>query len=105
MLSNSKDGLLKLIDLRELKVLREFSHAKYKNGVSWNRASFSPDGRFIVAGSQSGALCVWNVESGRLESASPETGHTKPIATSSWNRSGSQLVSGDNDGVVVLWDG
>jgi hypothetical protein len=43
-----------MIDLRDLRVLREFTSPKYKNAVSWNRASFSPDGRLIVAGSQTG---------------------------------------------------
>ena len=106
LLTNSKDGTMKLIDLRGLKVLREFSHAKYKNAVSWNRASFSPDGKYVLAGSTSGALCVWNADSGRLELASPEAAHgATPIACSSWNRSGSQLASGDNGGILCLWDG
>jgi WD40 repeat protein len=76
---------------------------RYKNAVGWNRASFSPDSRYVMAGSQTGAMCVWNVETGKLEAAA-EGGHAKPVSCASWNRSGTQLASGDGDGVVCLWE-
>ena len=76
---------------------------QYKNACAWNRASFSPDSRFVVAGSSSGTMCVWNVDTGKLEAAA-ETGHTKTVSCSSWNRSGMQLASGDAEGVVCFWE-
>eukprot|EP00455_Lapot_gusevi_P038712 TRINITY_DN433_c0_g1_i1.p1 TRINITY_DN433_c0_g1~~TRINITY_DN433_c0_g1_i1.p1 ORF type:complete len:460 (-),score=46.96 TRINITY_DN433_c0_g1_i1:31-1410(-) len=106
IITNSKDNTLKLVDVRDFRVVREFSSPKYKNAINWNRASFSPDAKYIMAGSNSGAICVWNTDTGRLEKSTvaAESSHIKPITSSTWNRSGSQIATCDTDGVVVLWD-
>ena len=36
-------------------------------GCDWSRAVFSPDGQYVIAGSQDGALFVWNTSTNHVE--------------------------------------
>ena len=36
-------------------------------GCDWSRAVFSPDGQYVIAGSQDGALFVWNKSTNHVE--------------------------------------
>lgn len=69
VVTNSRDNTVKLIDVRTWKILKEFegtTKEPYRNAVNWNRATFSPDSQYIVAGGQNGHLYIWNVDSGKV---------------------------------------
>ncbi|KAI8981030.1 WD40-repeat-containing domain protein [Pilobolus umbonatus] len=68
LLTNSRDNTLKIIDVRMYEIVKSFEADTYKNGLNWNRSTFSPDSNFIVAGSIDGGVHIWNVKSGKLES-------------------------------------
>uniref|UniRef100_A0AC11D8Q3 Autophagy related 16 like 2 n=1 Tax=Ovis aries TaxID=9940 RepID=A0AC11D8Q3_SHEEP len=86
LLSCSRDDTLKVIDLR----------------VSNIRQVFSPDRSYALAGSWDGALYIWDVDTGKLES-SLRGAHSAAVNAVAWCYSGSHVVSVDQARKVVLW--
>ncbi|XP_013367303.1 PREDICTED: autophagy-related protein 16-2 isoform X4 [Chinchilla lanigera] len=68
LLSCSRDDTLKVIDLRVSNIRQVFRADGFKCGSDWTKAVFSPDRRYAVAGSWDGALYIWDVDTGKLES-------------------------------------
>ena len=67
-LTNCKDGVLKIFDSRKHAELFRYTSPDYKNTIGWNKACFSPDGKFIAVGSSNGSVLVWDVQTQKLES-------------------------------------
>jgi WD40 repeat protein len=62
----------------------------------------SPDGRFIVSGSDDRTVKVWELESGRLlRSLEGHTGGVRAVAVSP---DGRFIVSGSEDRTIRAWD-
>ncbi|XP_049625266.1 autophagy-related protein 16-1 isoform X2 [Suncus etruscus] len=102
LLTCSRDDLLKIIDLRVNAVRQTFSAPGFKCGSDWTRVVFSPDGRYVVAGSAEGALYVWNVASGKVEKVLCKH-HSSSINAVAWAPSGSHVISVDKGSKAVLW--
>jgi hypothetical protein len=64
--------------------------------------AFSPDGRFVATGSESGAARLWNVETGELHAALQ--GHTAMIYAVAFSPDGGTIATGSDDQTVRLWD-
>lgn len=63
--------------------------------------SFSPDGRFVIAGAQ-GMLLIWDAYTGKLlRHIDGLGGDVRALAMS---RDNALLASGDNNGLVVIWN-
>eukprot|EP00160_Parvularia_atlantis_P020546 Unigene8564_Nuclearia_a/m.26226 Unigene8564_Nuclearia_a/g.26226 ORF Unigene8564_Nuclearia_a/g.26226 Unigene8564_Nuclearia_a/m.26226 type:complete len:554 (-) Unigene8564_Nuclearia_a:62-1723(-) len=101
-LTNSRDNTLKLIDQRMLHVLHTYSAETYKTGMNWAKSSFSPDGAYIVAGSQDGSIFVWNTQTTKVERVLK--GHNVAVAAVSWSANGMQMYSADKDKTVIIWE-
>jgi autophagy-related protein 16-1 len=106
-LTNSLDSTLKIVDIRAGLALFTFKHAEYTTLSSWpSRAVFSPDGRYVAAGSNSnGTLFVWNTSDGKLKSMLSGV-HASGVVGVGWGRGGSggqQVASLDRKGVLILW--
>lgn len=106
ILSNSRDSSLKMLDIRaNLKQLQSYTSEKYRNNCDWNKACFSGGGKYVIAGSATGAVNVWETASGKLVSAEMDEKHPYMIACSTWCPSTSQLITafrGENTD-VALW--
>ncbi|XP_068615640.1 protein Atg16l2-like isoform X2 [Brachionichthys hirsutus] len=61
-----------------------------------------PDGCFLTAGSADGAVYIWNVSTGNLETRLPDK-HSSPISAVSWSPSGEYVVSVGKNRLAVLW--
>nr|XP_035120049.1 protein Atg16l2 isoform X7 [Callithrix jacchus] len=68
LLSCSRDDTLKVIDLRVSNIRQVFRADGFKCGSDWTKAVFSPDRSYALAGSCDGALYIWDVDTGKLES-------------------------------------
>jgi WD40 repeat protein len=66
-------------------------------------AVFSPDGRFLVGGSDRvNSIRVWEVATGRLVAVLDD--HTQPVGCLVFSPDGRKLVSGSFDTSVRIWD-
>ncbi|XP_075717424.1 autophagy-related protein 16-1 isoform X3 [Rhinoderma darwinii] len=102
LLSCSRDDLIKIIDLRANAVKQTFSAQGFKCGSDWTRVIFSPDGRYVAAGSAEGTLYFWNVMTGKVEKILGKQ-HCSSINAVAWSPSGAYVVSVDKGSKGVLW--
>uniref|UniRef100_A0A4W3HZB3 ATG16 autophagy related 16-like 1 (S. cerevisiae) n=1 Tax=Callorhinchus milii TaxID=7868 RepID=A0A4W3HZB3_CALMI len=102
LLTCSRDDLLKIIDLRTNVIRQTFSTQGFKCGSDWTRVTFSPDGKFVAAGSSDGVLYIWNVESGKVERSLGKH-HSSSINAVAWSPSGEFVISADKGNRAVLW--
>ncbi|XP_053417993.1 protein Atg16l2 isoform X3 [Nycticebus coucang] len=102
LLSCSRDDTLKVIDLRVSNIRQVFRADGFRCGSDWTKAVFSPDRSYALAGSWDGALYIWDVDTGKLESSlwGP---HCAAINAVAWCCSRSHVVSVDQGRKVVLW--
>ncbi len=63
---------------------------------------FSPDGRFILSGSQDARLTLWELASGRP--LRTFTGHSLPIVSAQFSSDGKYVLSGGELHELKLWD-
>ncbi|CAG8566702.1 3551_t:CDS:10 [Ambispora gerdemannii] len=101
VMTNSRDNTIKLVDLRTYEVVQTLHADGYKNGTNWSRACYSPDGRYVAAGSIDGTIYYWNLFKSRLEKTLKE--HSAPICGVAWSPQGGQVFSADKDRTVCIW--
>ncbi|XP_060929812.1 protein Atg16l2 isoform X2 [Limanda limanda] len=103
LLSCCRDDCLQLVDLRRRSNDRTCFRAEgFKCGSDSTKAVISPDGCFLAAGSADGAVYIWNVSNGNLETRLPDK-HSSSISAVSWSPSGQYVVSVDKSRRAVLW--
>nr|XP_048285467.1 protein Atg16l2 isoform X2 [Myodes glareolus] len=102
LLSCSRDNTLKVIDLRLSNIRQVFRADGFKCSSDWTKAVFSPDRSYALAGSSNGALYIWDVDTGKLES-SLQGPHCAAVNAVAWCFSGNHVVSVDQGRKVVLW--
>ena len=95
-LSASRDGSVKLWDVESGQI-----EVPFESGADVRAAVFAGQGELIVAGTQQGTLCFWDIRTGekRLEQAA----HTKPIVALSSHPHGYWLASGGGDNNILWW--
>lgn len=64
--------------------------------------AWSPDGSHLVAGSEDGTACVWNVITGEL--ILTFRAHHGSVNLVAWSPDGKQIASGGSDRLVFIWD-
>eukprot|EP01125_Pyxidicula_operculata_P003457 TRINITY_DN1433_c0_g1_i1.p1 TRINITY_DN1433_c0_g1~~TRINITY_DN1433_c0_g1_i1.p1 ORF type:complete len:511 (-),score=88.21 TRINITY_DN1433_c0_g1_i1:58-1590(-) len=101
LLTTARDGILKLIDLKSYEVKSTFKDDAYKNTIGCSRVCWSPDGKYVSAGSDDGIVCIWSVDSGTCSSLTRK--HKSKVTAVSWNPNGYQLASCDMTGNVCIW--
>ncbi|XP_023663002.1 protein Atg16l2-like isoform X2 [Paramormyrops kingsleyae] len=102
LLSCSRDESLQVVDIRMSSSRRSFRADGFKCGSDNTKAIFSPDGSYLAAGSADGAVYIWNVNTGNLETCLPDK-HNSSINAVSWSVSGEYVVSVDKSRRAVLW--
>ncbi|KAM6988279.1 LOW QUALITY PROTEIN: ATG16 autophagy related 16-like 2 [Tautogolabrus adspersus] len=103
LLSCCRDDCLQMVDLRRGSNDRVCFRAEgFKCGSDSTKAVISPDGCFLAAGSADGAVYIWNVSTGNLETRLPDQ-HSSPISAVAWSLSGEYVVSVDRSRLAILW--
>ena len=69
----------------------------------WFRSvGFSPDGQFIVSGSEDGTVRLWNLDGKAI--GEPFQEHGESVLSVGFSPDGQFIVSGSEDGTVRLWN-
>lgn len=81
----------------------EAHHLTGLNTVGTNTITFSPDGRYALAGHENGGLYVWDLQQTEVE---PRifSGHTEWIHKVRVSPDGNYALSASHDGTTRLWD-
>jgi WD40 repeat protein len=95
------DKHLRLYDVRSGKLIRRFEQGP----AVVNNASFSPDGRRVLASYEGGLdySGLWDVQSGREIYRLRTAGNPKGAGRIRFSPDGRRALSGGRDGVVRLW--
>ncbi len=103
--SSSIDGSVCLWDVaarKPLGLLHQFDQPVYS-------LAFRPDGKWLIAACHDYRVALWNMEEAPTAlPAAPNrylTGHTGPVWSVGFNSDGSNLATGSERGVIILWDG
>jgi len=67
-----------------------------------NAVAFSPDGRFVLSGSDDRTMMLWDVSTG--EPLRTYKGHADRVAAVVFSPDGRRALSGSGDRTLVLWD-
>ena len=76
--------------------------AQAGEGREWaNGVAFSPDSKYIAAGTECGTLCIWELGSGKPPNIL--CGHTGDVNGVSFSPDGSILASVSDDNTTIIW--
>ncbi|XP_073255393.1 autophagy-related protein 16-1-like [Porites lutea] len=101
MLASARDDTVKLLDLRMNQVISTCFADGFKVAMDYTRASFSPDGQYVICGSHDGSIFVWNASSAKLEKVLKE--HTSSVVVCAWHPDGSSIISCDRNKRAIIW--
>jgi WD40 repeat protein len=97
--SASKASSILILDLANgtTRILRDVDPSEQIRHIA-----FSPNGKFLVGGSENGKIRIWNVNTGNVERSF--AAHTAKIQGLEFNPDGTLLASASEDSTVKLWD-
>ena len=101
VLVNSKDNILRTIDLRYLEVLKTYAHEDYRTTLNWNKACYSPDAKYVAAGSGTGVVFIWDSLTQHV--VAQLKGHKNSISACAWSPDGEYLMSSSFDKHYMVW--
>ena len=77
-------------------------------GGSHNGAAFSPTGKYLATGTETGLVKIWDVAASVAASAGRELltlyGHSGPVVPTAFSPDGLKLATGSFDGTAKVWD-
>ncbi|CAF3236892.1 unnamed protein product [Rotaria sp. Silwood2] len=102
LLACSRDDTLKLIELRENRVIQTFSHDDFKVASDTIKAVLSPDCTYACAGSNDGSVFVWNTTTGKIERVLNKE-HSSIVNAVAWHPEGRFIASCEKQRRAILW--
>jgi uncharacterized delta-60 repeat protein len=108
VVSGSDDGTARAWQAQTGREVARMTHEGWVNAVArmtyedWVRAvAFSPDGRYVVSGSDDGTARVWSVETGQEVARVTHDGAVSAVA---FSPDGKYVVSGGGDSTARAWE-
>ncbi|CAF0836426.1 unnamed protein product [Adineta steineri] len=102
LLACSRDDTLKLIELRENRVIQTFSHDDFKVTSDTIKAVLSPDCAYACAGGNDGSVFIWNTSTGKIEKIFNKE-HSTIVNAVAWHPEGRFIVSCEKQRRAILW--
>ncbi len=65
-------------------------------------AAWRPDGKYLATSDQSGAILIWDVATGKVQTKL--VGHRGTVKTVVWSPDGTALASASSDQTIQIWD-
>lgn len=106
LLTNGMDSVCKVVDIRTYLPLHTFQHEGLKTVHNGARSVFSPNGKFVALGSQSGVVWLWNLAASSDSQPTQLKGHTAAVCGIDWKATptgGQQVATLDRKGTMILW--
>ncbi|KAI8055850.1 WD40-repeat-containing domain protein [Syncephalis plumigaleata] len=100
LLTVARDNNIIITDTRTFKPVCTLSHDKYRTGSNWSKAIFSPDGRYAMAGSASGNVFIWNIDTAECEQLDQHKGSVNTVC---WAPFDTCVASADATGSICVW--
>jgi WD40 repeat protein len=97
VVTTSDDQIVRIWEVESGQEVRSFTDVCPVQCVA-----YTPDGRALVWGTQSGQLARVHLENGKVERFAGR--HSGEIRALSFTPDGSRLATGGSDGIVRLWD-
>jgi len=97
----SRDNSVYLLDSRMFQVLGTLSNRRYEASASLMKISWSSDSRYLVSGSHSGEVFVWDTHTKSVQEVLK--GHSCPVIAVAWKPRASGMVSVDTEGFMTIW--
>lgn len=101
LLAATRGDTLKLINLRMNQVSATLSGDGFKVATDCTRACFSPDGSYVVCGSQDGSVFIWDASTTKIEKILKS--HGAAVVTCAWQPEGRSLISCDRNKHIIVW--
>ena len=92
--SNASENCIKLLDIRNFKVITTFRHPNYRSTSDRARAVFSPSGDYVCAAGKDGKIYVWSTLASLSSSSSSTTTNDEVLATSSSSSTANTRIGG-----------
>jgi WD40 repeat protein len=102
MSSSREDGILSVLDVWDLIAQGVDLVIRDPDNDLIYSVAFSPDGNFLIGGTQNGALDVWDSHTGDV--VARLLGHRRRVTSLAFSEDGSLLLSGALDGTIIVWD-
>ncbi|KAJ2996178.1 hypothetical protein NUW58_g1053 [Xylaria curta] len=102
--STTYDGRINVWDLLGDRgtTLREYETASAGSGSFGLCVDLSRDGKYTASGHQSGAVYVFNNDTGRLQYSLP--GLVKPVRAVAFSPAGTRLAAAGDSGIIAIYD-
>ncbi|CAD8189831.1 unnamed protein product [Paramecium octaurelia] len=101
--STGQDRKISLWDLNQSEVQRQFeTSGNPKKGDECYSICLSPNFKYAVTGGSNCSVKLWDLQTG--QQISEGFGHSGPVNTVQFAPDGKQVISGAQDGVVIVWN-
>lgn len=86
-----------------MKEVQKFYHDRYRCSSNTNRLAVSPNGRYVIVGSQNGNVIVYDTKTSDIEEIY-EHEHKTAVVSCEWQPRGNKFASIDNLGSLFIWN-
>lgn len=98
----TRENMITIVDMRMLDTLHNITHKLYQCPSLRNTISFSKDSRYLIAGSFSGDIIIWDTIHGTVDYVLKGS-HKKPVVSVQWSPYENNVASLDTSGLISVW--
>jgi autophagy-related protein 16-1 len=102
LLTACRDNKLRLFNTLSFEKTRELGDQQFRVSANWSSACINPDSILCAAGSGTGLVHIWDMNSGK--SVRKLQKHGSAVHGCAWRSDGAQIATVDKRGYCVLWE-